>query len=280
VKRNYHVVSGREREAERAVAAFCRANGQVLLPLVELVEQARLAVDTVIEQLSQQTLETILHLSAQQLAGARTPGQASGEIRWYGRQAGRVSLQDRQVAVRKPRLRRKGKHQGGEVAVPAYEALRRNPALGARMFGALLRGVSTRQYHDVLPQMAATVGVSKSAVSREAIEASAAQLSELLERRWEEVDLLVIYLDGQQFGDHHVISAVGVDIHGRKHVLGHPRRGHGERRSGESVADSPARARGEHGEELSVRDRRGQGAARGDPRSVRRGAAGAALPDA
>ncbi len=220
MKRNYHVVSGRERGAERAVAAFCRANGQVLLPLVELVEQARLAVDTVIEQLSQQTLETILHLSAQQLAGARTPGQASGEIRWHGRQAGRVSLQDRQVAVRKPRLRRKGKHQGGEVAVPAYEALRRNPVLGARMFGALLRGVSTRQYHDVLPQMAATVGVSKSAVSREAIEASAAQLSELLERRWEEVDLLVIYLDGQQFGDHHVISAVGVDIHGRKHVLG------------------------------------------------------------
>jgi len=30
----------------------------------------------------------------------------------------------------------------------------------------------------------------------------------------------VIYLDGMQFGSQHVISAVGVDVHGRKHVLG------------------------------------------------------------
>lgn len=124
--------------------------------------------------------------------------------------------------------------------------------------------------------MAATVGVSKSAVSREAIEASAAQLSELLERRWEEVDLLVIYLDGQQFGDHHVISAVGVDIHGRKHVLGIQE---GATENAAAVKALLIHLR-EHGEEISVRDRRGQGAARGDPRSVRRGAAGAALPDA
>ena len=34
------------------------------------------------------------------------------------------------------------------------------------------------------------------------------------------LDLLVIYLDGVQFGGHHVIGAVGVDTDGRKHVLG------------------------------------------------------------
>jgi len=220
VKRNYHVVSCNKRGAARTLAAFCRANGQVLLPLVELVTEARLAVDTVIEQLSQQTLETILELSAEQLAGVRTPGKTSGPIRWHGRQRGRVSLADRQMAVNRPRLRRKGDGQRAEVTVPAYEALRRNPQLGRRMFGALLRGVSTRQYREVLPQMAHTVGVSKSAVSREAIEASTAQLTALLERRWEEVDLLAIYIDGQQHGEHHVISAVGVDSSGKKHVLG------------------------------------------------------------
>jgi len=199
VRKPYHVVSRQGRGAERAVAAFCRANGQVLLPLVELVTQARLAVDTVIEQMSQQTIETILRLSAEQVAGARTPGKASGQIRWHGVQAGRVGLQDRQLGVRKPRLRKKGAGKDGEVAIPAYQALRQHPELGARMFGTLLRGVSTRQYRDVLPQMAATVGVSKSAVSREAIEASSAQLRELLERRWEDVELLVVYIDGQRY---------------------------------------------------------------------------------
>lgn len=220
MKRNYHVIEGKGKSAERALAAFCKANGQMLLPLVELIEQARLTVSTVLDEVSQQTIEMILQLSAEQIAGARTPGRSSGEIRWHGSQAGRVSLEDRQVSVRRPRLRRKGKQHGGEVEIPAYQALQKNPAMGGRMFGALLRGVSTRQYREVLPRMAESVGISKSAVSERAMEASAAQLSELLERRWNETELLVIYIDGMQFSVHHVISAVGVDFQGDKHVLG------------------------------------------------------------
>jgi hypothetical protein len=96
VKGTYHVIDGKGKGAERTLAAFCRANGQMLLPLVELVEQARLALDTVVEQVSQQTIETILELSAEQIAGPRTPGRS--EIRWYGNQAGRVSLAESAVA--------------------------------------------------------------------------------------------------------------------------------------------------------------------------------------
>jgi hypothetical protein len=44
VKKSYHVIEGKGKSAERALAAFCRANGQMLLPLVELIEQARLTV--------------------------------------------------------------------------------------------------------------------------------------------------------------------------------------------------------------------------------------------
>jgi len=226
VKGSYHVIEGKGKSAERALAAFCQANGQALLPLVELIEQARLTVSSVLDQVSQQTIEMILQLSAEQIAGPRTPGKARGEIRWHGRQSGRVSLEERQLSVERPRLRRKGAGRGGEVDIPAYAVLRENPAMGRRMFGALLRGVSTRQYRDILPQMAETVGISKSAVSERAIEASSAQLEELLARRWDDVELLVIYIDGMRFGEHHVISAVGVEFsentekNGKKHVLG------------------------------------------------------------
>jgi putative transposase len=220
VKGHYHVIEGKGKSAERALAAFCKANGQMLLPLVELIEQARLTVSTVLDEVSQQTIEMILQLRAEQIAGPRTPGRSSGEIRWHGSQAGRVSLEDRQVNVQRPRLRRKGKQRGGEVDIPAYQALQKNPAMGGRMFGVLWRGVSTRQYREVLPRMAESVGISKSAVSERAIEASAAQLGELLERRWDATELLVIYIDGMQFSAHHVISAVGVDFQGDKHVLG------------------------------------------------------------
>jgi len=216
VKKSY-IVTRAEREAASVIHQFCEANGQILLPVVEMIQSASQVVTTVIHELGRQTLETILVLSAEQVAGAKTPGMASGDIRWHGSQPGHVQLADRKVRVRRPRLRHK---TAGEVKVPAYEALRDDRRTGEHMLNALLRGLSTRQYNDVLPAMAATVGVSRSAVSRQAAEASAEQLKQLRERRWQEVDMLVIYIDGQRFGEHHILSAVGVDGSGRKHILG------------------------------------------------------------
>jgi putative transposase len=60
------------------------------------------------------------------------------------------------------------------------------------MMGALLRGVSTREYAQVLPEMAETAGVSRSSISRQTLEGSVEQLRQLRERRWDEADLLVL----------------------------------------------------------------------------------------
>src|SRR3989442_10530215 len=184
--------------------------------MVDLIEQSRLAVDELIDVAGRATIETVLQLSAEQLAGPRTPGQRRQQFLWHGRQAGRVCLRERKLGVSKPRLREKG---GGEVAIPAYEAMQEN-GLSERLLDVLMRGISTRQYSEVLPEMASTCGVSKSNVSREAAEAGEEALKELLERRFDDVDLLVVYIDGMMFGEHHVISAVGVDRAGHKHVLG------------------------------------------------------------
>jgi hypothetical protein len=107
-----------------------------------------------------------------------------------------------------------------EVAIPAYEAMLGNSRLGRRMLEILLHGVSTRNYRKVLPQMAETVAVSKSNLSREFVEASEQTLKDLWERRFEGQNMLIVYLDGIQFGLIHVIVALGVDAQGYKHVLG------------------------------------------------------------
>jgi transposase-like protein len=198
------------------LAEFLTRNGQVLLPMVDLIEQSRLAVDELIDVAGRATIEAVLELSAYQVAGPRTPGRRREEVGWHGRQRGRVCLKERKLGVSKPRLRAKG---GSEMEIPAYEAMQ-DARLGRRMLDVLLRGISTRQYERVLPEMADTCGVSKSNVSREAIAAGEEALKELLDRRFDELDLLVIYIDGMVFGDHHMISAVGVDTAGRKHVLG------------------------------------------------------------
>lgn len=216
MKRSYHTVSKLGQTNARKLTEFLSRNGQVLLPMVDLIEQSRLAVDELIDVAGRATIETVLQLSAEQVAGPRTPGRRREEVGWHGRQRGRVCLKERKLGVSKPRLRAKG---GGEVPVPAYEAMQEG-RLGPRMLDILMRGISTRQYRQVLPEMADTCGVSKSNVSREAIEAGEAALRQLLERRFDELDLLVIYIDGMVFGDQHVIAAVGVDAEGHKHVLG------------------------------------------------------------
>ena len=216
MRRSYHTITTKGQTNARRLAEFFSRNGQGLLPMVDLIEQSRLAVDELIDVTGRATIETVLQLSAEQVAGPRTPGKRRPELLWHGRQTGRVCLQERKLGVTKPRLREKG---GGEVAIPAYEAMQ-DAGLGQRMLDVLMRGISTRQYGEVLPEMASTCGVSKSNVSREAAAAGEEALQELLERRFEDVDLLVIYIDGMMFGDHHVLSAVGVDAQGQKHVLG------------------------------------------------------------
>ena len=217
MKRSYNTLSTKgEANAKRLAELFSR-NGQGLLPMVDLIEQSRMVVDELIDVAGRATIEAVLQLSAEQVAGPRTPGQRRlDRPRWHGRQAGRVCLKERKLGVTKPRLREKS---GGEVAIPAYTAMQEN-GISERMLDVLMRGISTRQYAEVLPEMASTCGVSRSNVSREAAEAGEAALQELLERRFEEIDLLVIYIDGMQFGEQHIISAVGVDSAGHKHVLG------------------------------------------------------------
>jgi transposase-like protein len=188
--------------------------------MVALIEQGQLAVDELVGQLGKATLEAVLAISAEQLAGPPHPGRQGGAIRRHGEQGGIVALGGQRVRVSKPRLRRKGGGEGAEVAVPAYAAMQDDEGLRERLLSIVMRGVSTRNYQEVVPELADRCGVSRSAVSRQLQQASAEALKELCERRFDEVDLLVIYVDGKDFGGHQVISAIGVDAAGCKHVLG------------------------------------------------------------
>ena len=216
-KTAYQVVGQVDR---RKIAEYLSKDGQLLLPLLELICNTENAIDEVIDVVGRSAIEAILMLSAEQVAGPKQPGKVGGEIGWHGRQRGVVSLSNRKVRVEKPRLRRKGKGLGKEVEIPAYEAMVMNSRLGGRILEILMQGVSTRKYKEILPEMAETVGVSKSQISREFVAASEDEFQRLCERRFDDKNIVVIYIDGIQFGDCHVIAALGVDSRGYKHVLG------------------------------------------------------------
>ena len=210
----YQIATAADR---RQLSDFLIREGQFLLPMVKLIEQSEAAIEEVIDVTGRATIEAILEASALEVAGAKSPGKCSGEIRWHGSQEGVAWLSDRKLRVRKPRLRHK---TDGEIELPVHGALKRSGRLARRMMSILLEGVSTRKYQKVIPEMAQTLGVSKSAVSRANLQAGEKLLAELAQRRFDGLDLLIVYLDGLRLGEHHVLGAVGVDSSGQKHVLG------------------------------------------------------------
>lgn len=217
MKEEYQIINKKE---SKELAKFLAKEGQFLLPMLDLIEQAQLAVDETIDVVGRSAIEAILLLSAQQIAGPQHKGKNTGDILWYGRQKGVIPLSQRQLRVDKPRLRRKGRGQSLEVQIPAYQAIHTNSRLSERILAILMHGVSSRSYSSVLPEMAETVGVSKSSISRKFTEASEKQMKEFAERRFDDKDILIIYIDGIVFGEFCIIAAVGVDSEGNKCVLG------------------------------------------------------------
>lgn len=222
----YHVVTrpdSRSTLDSKALTNVLVKDGQLLLPMLDLLEHAQCAIDDLIDVMGRATIEAVLLMSAAQVAGPKQQGKKSDrDVVYHGSQPGRIALKERELKVEKPRLRRKTPNPGepGEVEIPAYEAMRKDGRLADRMLEILIAGVSTRRYKDVLPEMAETVGVSKSQVSRETIEAGERLLKELAERDFSKLDILAVWIDGIQLSSYHVICVVGIDDKGNKHVLG------------------------------------------------------------
>jgi transposase-like protein len=208
----------RRKQGAQAVREALAAHGQALLPMLELIEHAQVTIDELMGEAARALIEQLLQLSAQEVAGVKHQGRAGGAMGWHGMQPGRITLAERKLRVARPRLR--CKDSGGEVEIPAYRRLHDDARLGGRVRDIVIAGVSTCKYRKVLPQIAASVGIAKSSVSRRFIEASAAQLATLQQRRFDELDLLAIYIDGIVVAGRHVLVAIGVDAAGTKHLLG------------------------------------------------------------
>ncbi len=58
-----------DRQDSRVLAQFLSREGQALLPMLELIERAEMAVDELIDVAGRATIEAVLTLSAREVAG-------------------------------------------------------------------------------------------------------------------------------------------------------------------------------------------------------------------
>ena len=170
------------------------------------------------------TLASMMEEDATCLCGPRY-GRADGKggYRW-GKTKGNVGFHGGKVDVERPRVRAR---DGGELALPSWEAALSEDLLGQWALNLMLINVSTRKFRRAVRLPGGDVpaptgaGVTKSAVSRRFVALSAERMKEWMAADLSKLDLLVIQIDGIHIKeDLLLLAAVGVDGNGDKHPLG------------------------------------------------------------
>jgi putative transposase len=167
-------------------------------------------------------LNALMEGELTELCGRRYERLPEREYVRHGYQKGSVSvLGGAKEPIEKPRAR--NIRAGTEAALKTYKAFSDQQILDERAVAMIGAGVSMRQYQNVLEKSLRKRGVSASSVSRRVIRSSHAALQLFESRRWDKTSFVALIFDGVRVGNHMVVCCVGVDLSGRKHILGvHP----------------------------------------------------------
>ena len=141
----------------------------------------------------------------------------------HGHEAGEVTLGGRRVAVERPRVR--GADGGEEVALGTYRHFADRDALSRVVLERMLAGVSTRRFARTAEPVGEAVeerarSTSRSAVSREFVARTRANLDALMARRLDDVRLAALMVDGIELKGRTNVVALGITTEGVKLPLG------------------------------------------------------------
>lgn len=204
----------------RSKAAATSASVPPRKALLEVVVGAAESLFELSIATGQQVVQALLEDDRLALCGPKGKHDASRTATRHGHDDAVVVLGGRKVAIKKPRVRAL---DGSELRLPTYEQLSCEDPLLDRVYEQMILGVSTRKYErslERLPDELQSKSTSKSEVSRNFITQTQAQLSAFLGRPLDQLDVAVVMIDGVYVGKHVLLTALGIDRDGRKHVLG------------------------------------------------------------
>jgi transposase-like protein len=168
-------------------------------------------------------INQVMQAEANQLAGPRYSRSPERENYHWGTESGFVYVDGQKTDVKRPRVVTKGKKNGKaheEVELTSYRAFSDPSAMNKSVMAKLIAGVSTRDYESTVEEVVKGHGISKSAISRRQIQVTAKMLEEFYARRFDDREFVVIMIDGVGAGDVMNVVALGIDVWGKKSVLG------------------------------------------------------------
>ncbi len=182
------------------------------LPLEELISRAREDLEGLAVHIGLTIIRQAIEAEIEKKVGR----WGEQPVRRHGQQPGYVIFNGRKVQLERPRLRSR---DDKEVGLETYRAFQQDGKLQRAVERQLIRQCSTRDYEGAIDSCIKGYGIKRSSVSRHWKAATKKRLELLLQRPVPK-ELLVLMIDSKFFAGQCVAAAVGVDLEGRKHVLG------------------------------------------------------------
>jgi transposase-like protein len=210
----------REQSREEAKRALDRKAARERSRLSDTIEALRGDLHAFLVNTGYSVFLDLLEDERALLCGPRYAHIEEREAYRHGFDQGKLVLGGRKISVPKPRVRTV---DGKEVELETWKAVAAEDPLEERVMTQILAGVTTRKYSQSLesaPAEAETSSESRSSVSRTFVARTKKQVLQFLSRPLGDLDLPVIMIDGTGLGDHLLLTALGVDSDGHKHILG------------------------------------------------------------
>lgn len=190
------------------------------LKTVNLQEIIQMGLQDFMFEVGMIAVQQAMTAEVQTLAGPRYARGTGNDVQRWGKQQGLVYVNGQKVNIKKPRVVRKsaGKHE--EVDLATYKEFSKPTAMNEAIMAKVLAGVSMRDYAGTIEEVLDGHGVSRSAVSRRAVKESGKRLEQFYCRQFDAQEFVVIMIDGIGISDVDNIVALGIDIWGKKQVLG------------------------------------------------------------
>jgi len=212
---SYRKASKKQRRARQAGKA---RQIQLLLDPDEMVAMLQDSVTDFATEVGLKVARLLLDDEVEQRCGSRYERVAERTVTRYGRQRGMVVIAGQKLPIERPRVRYT--QRCGEAELENYARLQSPEAMPQAVLKRLVRGVSCRDYEGVVDLAREGFGVNKSSVSRSFVKASAKEVRQLAERRFDGIRFPVIYIDGVQYAGETMICALGITEDGQKRLLG------------------------------------------------------------
>lgn len=136
----------------------------------------------------------------------------------HGSQRGTIIANGQKISISKPRGRfRDGR---GEVTLSRYQQMQSPAAMSESAVRRMVRGVSSRNYQEVIEAAEEGYGIKKSSVSRAFVRGAEKALKALRERSLHGKRFVAIIIDGKEYAGAQLVAALGIEESGEKLILG------------------------------------------------------------